>query len=118
LKTSRETALKRLSKTLFQCYFFNWLGSDSYRCRTSQHDAKQDNKHRQIVNRSVSFNAIKNKAFDLLNSNMATAPLLEQLTALFMTSPTLERKGRSFERKKTSASKKLDFYKRRKKHCF
>jgi hypothetical protein len=30
--------------------------------------------------------------FDLLNSNMATAPLLEQLTALFMTSPTLEAK--------------------------
>ena len=79
---------------------------------------KQNNKHRQIVNRSVSFNAIKNKAFDLLASNMATEPLFEQLTALFMTSPTLERKGRSFERKKTSASKKLDFYKRRKKHCF
>jgi hypothetical protein len=70
------------------------------------------------VNRSVSFNAIKTKAFDLLGSNMATEPLLEQLTALFMTSPTLVRKGRNVPRTKISVSKKLDFYKRRKKHCF
>jgi len=63
-------------------------------------NAKQDNKHGKIVNRSVSFNTIKNKAFDLLASKMATEPLLEQLTALFMTGPILERKGHSFERKK------------------
>ena len=72
----------------------------------------------RIADRSVSFNVIKTKAFDLLNSKMATEPLFEQLTALFMSSPTLVRKGRVCERKKTSASKKLDFYKRRKKHCF
>ena len=110
--------VEAVRQDFFSTIFLTGLESILTDAAQAKLDAKQNNKHRQIVNRSVSFNAIKNKAFDLLASNMATEPLFEQLTALFMTSPTLERKGRSFERKKTSASKKLDFYKRRKKHCF
>jgi hypothetical protein len=111
-------SVEAVKQDFFSAIFLTGLEAILTDAAQAKLDAKKDNKHRQIVNRSVSFNAIKNKAFDLLNSNMATQPLLEQLTALFMTSPTLERKGRSFERKKTSASKKLDFYKRRKTHCF
>jgi len=110
--------VEAVRQDFFSTIFLTGLESILTDVAQAKLNAKQDNKHRQIVNRSVSFNAIKNKAFDLLASKMATEPLLEQLTALFMTSPTLERKGRNFERKKTSASKKLDFYKRRKKHCF
>ena len=102
----------------FSTIFLTGLESILTDAAQAKLDAKQHNKHRQIVNRSVSFNVIKTKAFDLLNSKIATEPLFEQLTALFMSSPTLVRKGRVCERKKTSASKKLDFYKRRKKHCF
>lgn len=111
-------SVEAVKQDFFSAIFLTGLEAILTDAAQAKLDAKQDNKHRQIVNRSVSFNAIKTKAFDLLNSNMATQPLLEQLTALFMTSPTLERKGRVCERKKTSASKKLDFYKRRKKHCF
>jgi hypothetical protein len=111
-------SVEAVRQDFFSTIFLTGLESILTDAAQAKLDAKQDNKHRQIVNRSVSFNAIKNKAFDLLATNMATEPLFEQLTALFMTSPTLQRKRRSFERKKTSASKKLDFYKRRKKHCF
>ena len=111
-------SVEAVRQDFFSTIFLTGLESILTDAAQAKLDAKQNNKHRQIVNRSVSFNAIKNKAFDLLANNMATEPLFEQLTALFMTSPTLQRKGRSFERKKTSASKKLDFYKRRKKQCF
>ena len=70
------------------------------------------------MNRAVSFNAIKNAAFDLLVGDLETGPLLEKLTALFLTNPCLDRKGRSPPRVKTSARGLLDFHKRQKKHCF
>ena len=107
-------SVEAVRQDFFSTIFLTGLESILTDAAQAKLDAKQHNKHRQIVNRSVSFNVIKTKAFDLLNSKMATEPLFEQLTALFMSSPTLVRKGRVCERKKTSASKKLDFYKRRK----
>jgi hypothetical protein len=84
----------------------------------AQLDTKQNNKHMQIVNRAVSFNAIKNQAFDLLYSKIPTQLLTEKLTALFLTNPVLVRKDRNPPRKKSSASRLLNFHKRQKKHCF
>ena len=75
-------------------------------------------RHPQTVNRAVSFSAIKNAAFDLLVGDLATGPLLEKLTALFLTNPCLDRKGRNPPRVKTSARGLLDFHKRQKKNCF
>jgi hypothetical protein len=80
-------------------------------------DAKEV-RHPQTVNRAVSFNAIKNEAFDLLMGDLETGPLLEKLTALFLTNPSLERKDRNPPRKKPSARALLDFHKRQRKHCF
>jgi hypothetical protein len=80
-------------------------------------DAKET-RHPQAVNRAVSFNAIKNQALDLLLGDRETGPLLERLTELFLTNPTLAREGRNPPRKNTGARKLLDFHKRRKKHCF
>ena len=80
-------------------------------------DAKEV-RHPQTVNRAVSFNAIKNEALALLLGGLATGPLLEKLTALFLTNPCLDRKGRNPPRVKTSARGLLDFHKRQKKHCF
>ena len=84
----------------------------------AQLDAKQNAKYAQVVNRSVSFNAIKYHAFALLWSNLEPEPLFEKLTALFLTSPTIQREGRNPSRKKASASKRLNFHKRKKKPCF
>ena len=80
-------------------------------------DAKET-KYPQTVNRAVSFNAIKNQALDLLLGDKETESLLERLTALFLTSPSLERNHRNPPRNKTSARVLLDFMKRQKKHCF
>jgi hypothetical protein len=83
----------------------------------AQLDAKTTH-YRQTVNRAVSFNAIKNQAFDLLLAQMAIDPLLEKLTALFLTNPCLNRPLRNPPRKKSSARVLLNFQKRQKKHCF
>ena len=73
----------------------------------------------QTVNRAVSFNAIKNRALDLLlTGGLKTDQLLEQLTALFLTNPCLERRHRHPPRKKSSSRRQLNFHKRQKKHCF
>jgi DDE family transposase len=73
----------------------------------------------QSVNRAVSFNAIKNRALDLLLvSGFETEQLLAQLTSLFLTNPCLERSQRKPARKNSSARVLLNFHKRQKKHCF
>ena len=54
----------------------------------------------------------------LFLSGLETEPLLERLTALFLTNPCCERKHRNPPRKKTSDRGLLDFHKRRKKHHF
>lgn len=74
--------------------------------------------HPQTVNRAVSFNAIKYRALDLLFSDLDTATLCRQLTALFLTNPTTDRPQRNPPRKKSSSRALLDFHKRRKKHCY
>ena len=83
----------------------------------AQLDAK-NTKYPQTVNRAVSFNAIKYQALDLLFSNEPLDPLLEKLTALFLSNPCLERQHRNPPRKKSSARVLLNFQKREKKHCF
>ena len=83
----------------------------------AQLDAKHT-KYPQTVNRAVSFNAIKYQALDLLFGNEPVEPLLEKLTALFLSNPCLARKHRNPPRKKSSARKLLIFQKRQKKRCF
>lgn len=72
----------------------------------------------QKVNRSVSFNAIKFHALDLLFGDTEIKTLEEKLTALFLMNPVIVREHRNPPRKKSSARRLLNFQKRRKKHCF
>lgn len=83
-----------------------------------QHLDAKKTLHPQTVNRAVSFNAIKHHALELLCSDLSTTALAEQLTALFLTSPTTDRPQRKPPRKKSSSRALLDFHKRRKKHCY
>ena len=78
----------------------------------------RNTRHPQTVNRAVSFNAIKNQAFDLLFSNLDTHTLTEQLTTLFLKNPSSQRRERNPPRRKSSPRALLIFQKRKKKHCF
>jgi hypothetical protein len=55
---------------------------------------------------------------DLLWSDLDTQPLIERLTALFLTNPTCERPQRRPPRQKPSARTLLNFHRRQKKHCY
>lgn len=72
----------------------------------------------QKINKSVSFNAIKNMAFDLFFNEKDKEKTNEKLTQLFMTGTIVQRKDRSPPRKKTSARTSLNFQKRNRKHVF
>jgi hypothetical protein len=74
--------------------------------------------HPKKVNKAVSFNGIKNKAFELFMSDMPEEQTLEELTALFQTSPTLIRKDRKVSRVQRSSHKILGFWKRKRKGVF
>ncbi|MDS4030180.1 MAG: hypothetical protein RKO66_08910 [Candidatus Contendobacter sp.] len=64
------------------------------------------------TDRAASFSAIEYHALDLLWSNLDTQPLIERLTALFLTHPTCARPQRRPLRRKTSDRALLDFQRR------
>lgn len=68
------------------------------------------------VNKAVSFNVIKEQAFTIFyDKAKPNEQRLEQLTRLFLTSPTVIRKDRKPPRKRHSDNKVLDWYKRKRK---
>ena len=83
-----------------------------------------NNKYPQKVNKSISFNTIKNNCFELLYSDKDIETTLNQMEKLFLTNPVTIRKGRSSPRNnrlkdKTVMTKRaLQFQKRRKKSVF
>jgi hypothetical protein len=77
--------------------------------------AKQTGGHPKKVNKAVSFNAIKDRAWELFTSKDSQDQVIEELEALFLTNPTLIRKDRNPPRKRHPDNKVLDFYKRRRK---
>jgi len=70
------------------------------------------------VNKAVSFNAIKEQAFELFYSKQPNEQRLEKLTELFLSSPTVVRKGRKPERKENSSRQVLNYWKRQRKIVF
>jgi hypothetical protein len=79
---------------------------------------KQKGGHPKKVNKAVSFNAIKNKAFELFYSQEPQEQVLAELEALFSTSPTLIRKDRNPQRRRHPDNKVLAWYKRQRKIVF
>jgi hypothetical protein len=117
LENFTGTGVEAIKQDFYATVYLSGLESLLTDAAQVQLDAKKT-KYPQTVNRAVSFNAIKNQALDLLFSDMDSDPLLEKLTALFLTSPCLERSHRNPPRKKSSARVLLNFQKRQKKHCF
>jgi len=81
--------------------------------------AKRETKYPQQVNHAVSFNAIKNHAFELLYGEKDTDILLNKLEKLFLTNPTRNRLNKPPPPRKNSSSKTLlNYFKRLRKICF
>jgi hypothetical protein len=70
------------------------------------------------INHAVSFNAIKNMAFDILFNEKDKTKVFERLELLFKTNPLLKRPDRSPPRKKFSAQRSYGFVRRIKKLVF
>ena len=89
------------------------------------HEAQQEINSRmqedqlpQKINKAVSFNAIKNMAFELFFNEKNVDKSNEKLKKLFMTNTIVKRKDRSPPREKISARKSFNFQKRIRKHVF
>jgi hypothetical protein len=80
--------------------------------------AEKDTKYPQQVNHAVAFNAIKNKAFELLVSDLDSQTLIKRLEFLSTRTPTVCRQERKVPRKKRSARQRLNHVKRKQKVCF
>ena len=117
LENFSGTGAEAVKQDFYATVYLSGLESLLTESAQAQLDAKKT-KHPQTVNRAVSFNAIKYQALDLLFSNEPLDPLMEKLTALFLSNPCLERQHRNPPRKKSSARVLLNYQKREKKHCF
>jgi ribonuclease HII len=75
-------------------------------------------RHAQRVNKAVSFHALKHRAFDIMLSDQPPETIVEELTHLFLTNPTLYRPHKNPERKQRSSHQVLQFFKRKRKVVF
>jgi hypothetical protein len=80
--------------------------------------AKQPAGHRKQVNKAVSFNALKERAFELFASNRPADEVLDELTVLFQASPVLVRPNKKPPRKNVLDRQVLNFYRWRRKGVF
>jgi hypothetical protein len=78
----------------------------------------KNNRHKQKINKSVSFNAIKNLAFEILSTNQNKDRVIERLTKLFLVNTQVVRDGRKVPRYKISDTQSLNYQKRLRKHVF
>ena len=79
-------------------------------------------KNKQKVNKSISFNSIKQKSFELFYSHQDIDTVLEEMQILFMTTPTAIRPDRPTKKrldkdkdKSTICTNSANFHKRKKK---
>jgi|APHig6443718053_1056840.scaffolds.fasta_scaffold43129_1 hypothetical protein len=85
---------------------------------TNERLSQKMTQHPQQVNHAVSFNAIKNQAFNLLLSNQPSETVIAGLEKLFLTNPVSKRVDRKVPRQKRSARHLINFLKRNIKICF
>jgi Transposase DDE domain len=79
---------------------------------------KKDTINPLKVNKAVSFNAIKNRAFELFMSNKSENSIMKELTELFLTNPTSYRKDKNPPRRQSSAHRSLGYARRKKKTVY
>lgn len=72
----------------------------------------------QKINKAVSFNAIKNMAFEIFLNEPDKNKIINKLTKLFIMNPITVRKDRKVLRKRIFQNQSLNFQKRKRKHVF
>ncbi len=77
-----------------------------------------ETKPNKAINKAVSFNAIKNLAFEILSAKVDQNILEDKLKKLFLTNLTSIRKDRIVPRYKITDTRSLNFQKRFRKHVF
>jgi Transposase DDE domain len=110
-----ETAIKQ---DFFGVIFLTTLESiltKGPQSELAEQDRRRRNKTRAMVNRSVSYVSLVDRAVQLL-ADPRTDPeeVLEELQFLFKKDPTRNMKGRKFERKKFNHAARLRFHRYRK----
>jgi hypothetical protein len=70
------------------------------------------------VNKAVSFNALKARAFDIVLSSRPVDEIIEELEALFLTNPTAIRKGRRFSREDPGMLRRRRFWRQKRKNVY
>ncbi|OJH30291.1 Transposase DDE domain protein [Wolbachia endosymbiont of Armadillidium vulgare] len=78
----------------------------------------QNSKLKKSINKSVSFNAIKNLAFDIFSTESDIDCIMDRLSQLFLMNTLVVRKGRRVDRHKISDIRSLNYQKRARKHVF
>lgn len=79
----------------------------------------EKNIYEQQVNKSVSFNLIKNRVFELLyHKKINLDKVLQEMTVLFLQSPVLKRRNRHVDRNLSGAYRRLRYNKTVRKICF
>lgn len=73
-------------------------------------------KSEKSINKSVSFNAIKNLAFDIFSTESDTDCIMDRLSKLFLMNTLVVRKGRKVDRNKVTNTRSLNYQKRARKH--
>lgn len=86
--------------------------------KTKLNEDLKENQLSKKVNRAVSFNAIKNMAFQLFFYENDKTIVNEKLTLLFKTNTLVQREKRTASRNKDSPPKTINYQKRARKHVF
>lgn len=93
-----------------------------YDTNIALNEKSKNYKNRQKVNKSISFNIIKQKSFELFHSNLDSDTLLSEMQKLFILTPTSIRTNRKYKKrldkekdKSTIMTNSANFYKRKKK---
>lgn len=111
--------VESVKQDFFSTIFITGLESVLTRNAQEVLDQKIQNEQPQIINKAISFNAIKNKVIDLFYLEGDDDALLEQLTRMFLSKPISVQKNRQIPREQKKPPRRvLKFYKYHKKFCF
>jgi hypothetical protein len=104
-------------------FLSNYESTVTYDANEGLIEKTKGNKHIQKVNKAVSFNLIKMKAFDLFYSEQPHDEVLDKLEQLFLTNTITVRPNRKFKprldkdaQKSTIATNSINYLKRKKKN--
>jgi hypothetical protein len=113
--TSLEAVLQDFWSTIFMSNLETILTEDM---QEELNNANTKAKLEKTVNKAISFNAIKNMAFEIFANEQNPDVVLAKLTQLFAMNVIVKRPARKVKRCKISDTRSLKFQKKVRKHVF